>query len=387
MIMYKIATSTFDIILLCFTIFKFSFAPNPIFTLAKYTVIIYLLIKYHKEIYCNKIGYFCLFVYSFVLTYSTSINVSSFTWVLSALMSGMQWVVFFLALSALCRIRGIQNTVSILFRYTIIMLFINDISMLILPYDFSNPEEIYLIGNKFSVSYYHSILCSFCYIVQYNGKKRWLTPILIVYSGIIAATIHCTTGILITLTMAMLLFIPKWLQNILERPSMVLAAIAIENILIWSPISIFNNPILQSIMMNVFHKSQNMTGRARLYSAVLPLVSQKPLLGYGYNTDVFRNMFGYGNAQNGLFHIVIQAGIIGAIFYFGAIYFALLHKKRNNIGHGMYIYIYAMIVGSAVEINLSTLFMLGIAILYACNMTSENSVCSQRKECERTLPD
>lgn len=380
--MYKIKESTLDIILLCLTIIRFSFIPNRIFTLAKYMIITYLLIKHYGKIRYNKILYFCFFAYSFVLAYSTSINMKSFTWSLSALMYGLQLMVIFLILSSLCYKIEVYAIVKIIFVYTFIMILINDLSMLIIPYNFLDSEEIYLIGNKFSVSYCHSLFIGLCYILQHDRKRKWFVPASILYSGIIVSIIHCTTGILIISVMTVLFFVPKWVRRIIERPTVVLIAIAVENLLIWGSASIFKHPVLQSIMTNVFHKSPDMTGRTRLYSVVLPLVEQKPLLGYGYNTDIFRDMFGYGNAQNGLFHIIIQAGMIGVILFFAVVFLALSRIKNKELGHGMYAYIYGMIVGSAVEINLSTLFMLGIAILYMCGIAFENSTGNGKR-----LPD
>ena len=138
--------------------------------------------------------------------------------------------------------------------------------------------------------------------------------------------------------------------------------------------AIFQTAFIQQIIVNVFNKSSNMTGREKLYDVVLLLVADKPILGYGYNSDIFRVMFGYGNAQNGVFNIVIQAGIVGTVFYFGAMYIALRTKTKNMDLYAFFVFLYAMAVGSAIEINLGNIFILGVASLFAYNLKEENYI-------------
>ena len=179
-------------------------------------------------------------------------------------------------------------------------------------------------------------------------------------------------SIVILSVLVIMLWSPNWLKAVLEKPYTFILALGGENILIWGTTQLFKQPYVQNIIVNVFHKSPDMTGRERLYRATLNLVQEKPLWGYGYNTDIYRIMFGYGNAQNGLFHIITQAGIIGAVIYFLGIVFALAKADKNHSMYGMYMYIYAMLIGSAVEINLSKLFIMGVAVIFACNKTLQN---------------
>ena len=126
-------------------------------------------------------------------------------------------------------------------------------------------------------------------------------------------------------------------------------------------------------MVNILHKSANMT--EKLYAVTMELVKNNPLWGYGHNTDIYRELIGYGNAQNGLFHIITQAGIVGAIVYFGAVYIGIKKGKQDNTlkNYGLYMFIYGMLVGAAVEINLSTVFILGVAIIYSLNIQNKQS--------------
>lgn len=157
----------------------------------------------------------------------------------------------------------------------------------------------------------------------------------------------------------------------MEKASTFIGSLLFENFLIWGPFHIFTNPLLVSFMVNVLHKSPNLTGRTQLYDATMGFVIKSPVYGYGHNTDIYRNTLGYGNAQNGLFHIITQAGILGAVIYFTMVYVSLDRKKTDKI-YGLIMYIYAMLIGSAVEINLSTQFIVAIAIIYTITQSKKS---------------
>ena len=240
--------------------------------------------------------------------------------------------------------------------------------MIVLPYDFWDPDESYLLGNKFLVSYYHCFLA--CLIYMKNKQKNLMSLFSFIYTGFIASVVHCATGIIMAIMLIIMSYLPKWLKGIIEKPNSFIVALFIGNILIWSPIAIFTNPVVVYLIKDIFHKSPNMTGRYQLYNITLKLVSQSPLWGYGHNTDIYRNTIGYGNAQNGLFHIITQAGIAGAICYFLAINIAFHNYNKDHYNYGMHMYVFAMLVGSAIEINLSIQFLLGVAVIYACGIKS-----------------
>lgn len=364
--------STVDIILSILTIIHFSFVPDFLFLIFRYTVIVYLLLKYLAKVLKSKILVILLLLYTVILGFSTWANTVSFTWTISAVMMGLNYLVIFLTLISFCQARQNNKLILILIRTLTVFLFFNDMLMLIIPYDFFNPDELYFIGNKFQVSFLHCFLGALLYAIDQNKIK---SLIFMLYSSLITLVIHCTTGTIVCGVFILIILTPDLLQKILEKPYTFIAVLSVENILIWGSAAIFSNPIFINIITEVFHKSANMTGRTKLYAVTLNLVLKKPLWGYGYNTDIYRDLFGYGNAQNGLFHIIIQTGIIGAIIYFLIIYIAITNKSNSHYTYGFYIYLYAMLVGSAVEINLSSIFMFSVASIYACNL---NIPCSKK---------
>lgn len=358
---------TIDIILMILSIVTFNFVPHQVNVAMKYAILAYLFVKYFWYLSGRKMLFALLVAYTLVLSASTIHNTESIAWTISAFMTGIQLIVIFLVSAAMCQTIGINTYIRHLLHVFFVLLLINDVLFLFVPYDFSNADESYLIGNKFLVSYYHCFFACLFYVTKFEKKAGWQAALLFIFCGLVSKKVSCSTGIIMAVVLIVMMLVPKKIRKFLKNPEVLIGTIAVENILIWGSAKIFENPLVQSIIVNVFKKSPNMTGRNKLYGVTLSLVKDKPLLGYGHNTDIYRELFGYGNAQNGLFHIIIQAGIIGAAFYFGSIIIGLRNKNKQDIPYGLYMYLFAMTVASAIEISLSLQFMMTVAILYGCN--------------------
>lgn len=369
----RIKLTSLDVAIMCLQIVEFYFIPHKIFVLFKYITCLYLLAKYSSAMKRRIYLFGLLGSYAMILTVSTVVNTNSLPWALSAFVEGIQLIILFVVSEGVTRKEGFYNYAWCLLRFFFFLLLVNDLLFLVFPYDFSNPDEYYLVGNKFWVSYFHILTGCLYYSVASNKKQKVTSIGIIVYAGIIARVVTCTTGVIMALAVLMMILLPKMIRKIIATPLMLLLTIGVENILIWGSTNIFSHPMVQSIIVNLFQKSPNLTGRTKLYNVTFSLVSQKPLLGYGYKTNVYRDLFGYGNAQNGLFHIITQAGILGALVYFAVVYVAAKKDRYSDTYYGIIMYLYAMIVAAAIEISLSLLFMFGVAILYAYNMQYKKS--------------
>lgn len=370
----KLRLSTLNMILLFLTIIRISYIPNELFVIFEYVTIMYLLIFNFCELKKAPSVYFLILGYTLILTYSTHLNMQSFRWTLSSFMSGLQMIVIFSVLSYAMDKSGIKVIINDMIRIVSVFVILNDLLLLFMGYNFANSNTMYLIGNKFSVSFIHLFLACLIYYKYFNTNKKIVYWAMFVYSIGITILIQCTTGTLTLLVAIFMLLIPIKAMMVVVNRTVLALSLAIGNILIWGSYAIFQTPFIQQIVVNVFHKSSDMTGREKLYDAVLLLVADKPVLGYGYNSDIFRVMFGYGNAQNGVFNIVIQAGIVGAVLYFGALYIALRAKTKNMGSYAFFVFLYAMAVGSAIEINLGNIFILGVASLFAYNVKEDNYI-------------
>lgn len=335
---------------------------GAIVTYIEYCLTAYLFLKYIKTLPSIVGSSVLLGTFSVLLAFSTWQNTHSATWMLSGFVFGIQIISLMLVFVDQCRR---LSTEEVLWRIAVLfalVLLVNDMTMVLLPYDRDYSGTAYIAGNKFGVSYAHCLLVGLLMVVK-RGSDALIRCVAIVglvmnyYAG-------SSTGAVMMAAMLMLTFFPDRLRQIISGPIVLAAAIAALNILIWGAADLLHNPFVQDFIVNILGKSADLTGRERLYKATLDFVAEKPWLGWGYLTDIYRITFGYGNAQNGLFHLVTQSGILGTVLYFSGLFSSLAKKKIHGLKYfGLYAFLFAMILGSAVEINLSSQFAFGVALL------------------------
>lgn len=337
---------------------------NFCITFVRYLIIAYLLCKNFQLIWSLMGPVLLFFSYGLIMAYSTYCNTNSLTWMVSGFAHVMQIVAIILTFSANEKRLGRAELLKRLLLFYGVVLLITDVAIAALPYDRADSGTVYPVGNKFIVAYSHCFLAAIVFAL-YGDREPLATRLFLLYCAAMSAFVTCTTGLLMAMGMLVLSFVPKFLSARLATPTGLFALIILMNFLIWGSVNVFNSPIVQDFMVNVLGKSPNMTGREKLYAITLDLVKDKPVFGYGYLTDIYREKVGYGNAQNGLFHIITQAGVSGTIAYFSGLYLAL-KGKSDHITRSLYLYLYAMALGSAVEICLSMQFSIGVALLCAC---------------------
>lgn len=335
---------------------------NPIFSYYKYCITVYFFFKYIKTLPLVALPVAILGVFSALLAFSTWQNTQSPSWAFSGFMFGIQIISLLLVFVEQCRRLSTETVLRRITCLFILALFINDVAMICLPYNRDDSGTLYLLGNKFGVSYSHCLLVGLLMVVQKGryGLIRCAAAVGLVmnyYSG-------SSTGAIMMAVMLALTFVPDKLKLLISNPIAVMTLVAVLNVLMWGAVDLLHNPYVQDFIVNVLGKSADLTGRDRLYNATLEFVSQKPWLGWGYLTNIYRTMFGYGNAQNGLFHLVTQAGILGTVAYFSGLYYALGGKESHGADYfGIYAFLFAMAIGSLVEINLSFQFAFGVVLL------------------------
>lgn len=335
---------------------------NTAYSMVKYCLITYLALK---NLHCYKNApisavFLCLF--SVLMGYSTWINTHNPTWSISGFMFGAGIVAMVLTFVDACRRFDAGIVLKrVLVVFTVVLLF-NDFLMLILPYNRADSSTVYLVGNKFIVSYAHCLLSGL--MLACFANKVAMNRLIILLGAAISFFAGSSTGTMMMIIMLALTLIPTKTRAVVCNPLFIAASVAILNILIWGSANLFQMPEFQNFMVNILHKSADMTGRERLYAATFDFVAMKPVLGWGYLTDIYRITFGYGNAQNGLFHLITQCGILGTTFYFSGLLAALGGKQsRNDSLFGIYAFLFCMVLGSSVEINLSFQFAFGVALI------------------------
>lgn len=352
-----------DIILASFLFFDPTGGNNnALYSLLKYCIITYLFCKYIQHYRKTLVPASLLLIFSILMFYSTWINTHNVMWSFSGFMFGCGIIAVLLTFVDACGRLSIRIALKRVLIVFATLLFFNDLLMIIFPYNHDDSSTVYLLGNKFIVSYAHCLLSGLMLVCF--EKKTALNRVVILFGTIMSYFAGSTTGAIMMVIMLALTFLPSKIKTLISNPLMLVVAIAILNALIWGTTNLFKMPEVQNFVVNVLHKSPDMTGRDRLYAATLDFVAMKPVLGWGYLTDIYRITFGYGNAQNGLFHLITQCGILGAVVYFSGLFFALIGRTGRSSGlFGIYAFLFAMAVGSSVEINLSFQFAFGVALI------------------------
>ena len=350
---------------------------NTVYSMVRYCLIMYLAFKNLKSIKDVPTPTALLCIFSLLMMYSTWINTQNITWSFSGFMFGFGIVAMLLTYVDACNRYGSTFVLRRVLCVFAFFLFFSDILMILLPYNHSDSSTVYLIGNKFCVSYAHCLLSGLMLVV-YKDKVA-LNRVVIVFGAAMSYLAGSSTGAMMMSAMFALTFVPLKLRSACSNPLFIAVSVAVLNVLIWGSTNLFQLPEFQNFMINVLHKSADMTGRDRLYAATFGFVEMKPIFGWGYLTDIYRITFGYGNAQNGLFHLVTQCGIIGTVVYFSGLIAAMRAKVSLNARYfGLYVFLFCMVLGSSVEINLSFQFAFGVVLLCGAlraDMNTEETIC------------
>lgn len=393
----KIKISTLDVVLLCATFYEITILPHMLFIAFKYVVLGYLLCKYMSEYKKMKRIMPFVLIYGAVTFFSTAYHRMAFNTIIASLMYGIQIAVIFLVTSWFLRFRRTEKFIEILFKVFFVYALITDLFMLFLPYDFNNPAEVYLIGNKFIVSYLHSFLMFLLFFletkkqekckkmaihnlkgIQLANLKVWLpSTFALLLSVAICNKVTCSTGIVICILYGALMLIPIELRKMLSNHKTVILITVVLNILILGNASLFTNPFVANFIKNVMNKSYTWTGRLRIYAIIMDIIKDSPVIGYGYFNNIVANVVSFGNAQNGVLKIVVDSGIVGLIGYTGIAYISLQNRNAayTKSSWTLYAFIYVMIAASLVEINLTHMIVFFSFAINMCIMDGERK-CS-----------
>lgn len=371
--------TTIDLLLVFSILEEWPLINHQVYTAIKYIIIMYLIIKYGMNFYritneekSFKYASVLLIVFTALSTFSTFLYTQKITWMISALMNGVGYLAIFASIYSIYAKRGGVHVLKTLFFALLIVLFINDILMIFIPYNFTSPSEKYLIGNKFAVSYYHCFLFiiskAYSTVCDSHNKEQYerLTYVLGVFGTIICSIVHCSTGLIVCVVSLVLILVPLNFKELFLNKYGVGILLFIEDFLIFGSAQLLKHPLVQSFIVNVLGKSENFTGRFKIFDVLDEVIAKKPLLGYGYNTvtDIITEICGYGNAQNGVKQLLIQFGYIGTTLLFIVLFiFVGKNKDNDNTTHNMFIMLFALSIASAVEITLSNLFIFGVALI------------------------
>lgn len=377
----KIRQSTLEIVMLCLSFYEFTGIPHSLFLIIKYSIIAYLLFSNIKE--CKKMQkvLISILLYGGITFIATLVYQDSLNRQVAAFVYMLHILTIYMTITAFVQRRGVEVLIKSLIKILLLFVLITDIPMLFVNYDFSDPSEIYLIGNKFVVSYLHCFITAllFCINNKNNRKNlffRTFRLIFLLFSIIICRQVTCTTGMLICLFMGVLtsFHVPLSIKRLLSSPKVAILITAVTNFLMLGSTSLLTNPYIANFISDVLGKSYTWIGRLHIYAMIFDVIKVHPWIGYGYFSDIIEEILGFGNAQNGVLKIIVDSGIIGLIGYALLVYESLKRNEDSSKERWpLTAFVYCMIIASIAEINLTDyLLFLTISILFSTGRKKTN---------------
>ena len=382
-------------IMLCLTFYEPPIVPHYLFIAYKYAVLLWVLIKCQKECKRNKTIISIAGAYGVITFASSFINSMQFNTVIASAMYGLQIIDVFLLCSYNMTRRSMKAFIKTIMLTFIVVLTVNDVLMLFLKYDFSNPSEEYFIGNKFVVSYLHCFVSALAFLclnidaksekyitinkhsitIKYFEKYMFALAVLL-FSIFICARVTCSTGIISCLVLLFLIFFPAKIQYFLADGRVMIIALVSANILVLGSSAVLSMPFFENLIYNVLGKSVTWKGRLIIWERISKLIANQPILGYGYYNSIVEKVVGFGNPQNGVLKLLIDTGVIGLVVYALLILFSFYHLPKSDIDvlKPISAFFYAMLIASIVEINLSHMIVfMAMALFYAerCKIREE----------------
>ena len=230
----------------------------------------------------------------------------------------------------------------------------------------------YFFGNKFSSTYILMFLIGLLYIKFYDERKKKLehgTAILfcILIEMFMSYWTRCSTtligGAVLLLTIMFSGKRTEWIRKFISNPIAAVIYLTLPGALALNMVAIMRIPQINQFVTGVLGKSSGLTGRTYIYSRLVEIFNGSPIWGYGYNSDMVNRLTGVGNAQNGLFQMLIEFGIVGVIVVCILIYKAFSTAKNIQFMWGLKVFVFTMCVCSVVEISFNYLFYMAIFVI------------------------
>ena len=235
--------------------------------------------------------------------------------------------------------------------------------------------EPYFVGNKFLLTYYFLVMfCSWGIIhieeIQNTVKAKAKVIAFCVVGMAFSAYLYCTTGVVCYLTVLILMLVLP-IRKILEKPLSIAIATVLSGALPLSMTAILSIPRVNALLIAI-NETATMNARVRIYEILMNIITQNYWIGYGYNTLIVKERL-YSNAQNGMLHIIVQFGMLGAAALVLLCYIATRnrYKRNKDVVEWCEFWLFALIVAGIIEITFGVFFYVFLALINCATNAKE----------------
>jgi hypothetical protein len=231
--------------------------------------------------------------------------------------------------------------------------------------------QIYLIGNKFNVSYFNFKLLLFIELspfIKENDKKKILV-MLSLFFILLSFFIHSSTGIFIfsVFLIDKTFFYGKF-KLFSNKYFLSFCFILSGTYIFWFQ-SIADNKVLYLIFNFLGEDIYSQSGRSNVFLQLPEICFEKPWLGYGYGASfgLLMDLTSTADAQNGLWQLIVDFGFLGSLSFIVIIFYCLFSTKKVTRSGPIYEYFYITILISFFEIGYSNELLFFALFAYFLN--------------------
>lgn len=329
------------------------------------SIFLYKRISFHMYRKFNFIAY--LLTCSIIISSFLNKDLSLGDYELSSYTLGILYAIIFILFLHFVEYIVIIGKINILFNtfYKVCLLTCLFMDFLILTIG-QSTHAYYFIGDKFTISYLHIFAYGLFYYYQNNTslKNKIIHYILLLLSFIISIKIECTTGLIGSLIIMILLHKRTFFQRTIIKGNKMIFYVIVFAILSFYFIELTKLSFIQYIIVDILHEDLTLTGRTRIYLILLDAITKKPWFGWGQDHGMWFLGYYYNtpNAQNGLFNYITDYGLIGGILFLILLNYLCRNAKYKN-AYYMLAIITTFIILSSVEITYNLQFYAYLLLL------------------------
>lgn len=266
--------------------------------------------------------------------------------------------------------KQVHQVINVFFKTAMIVLLITDVLIVLFPNLYLSFGENYFVGTKFEVVYLHFFLACL-YMgkinrVKFNRSESIIAIGMLLWTFCIGTMVKCSTGIVGTVILLLLLFLMKKRENLFMNPISYMVVQCLCFSFIFFCEFILNNPTIETFIVDILGKNTTMSGRLNIYAYVPIMLTRNNawMTGFGYATsyEIGRRSFGFPDTQNGILEWIWNAGIpttiimiisFMSILYISKKYSSNINKKALFPMIGL---LYLLTILGTVEITISQMY-------------------------------
>ena len=379
----SIRVKTIDLVIfsLFIAVFKIRLIPQVIQQITKIFLLLFVVLFLNKKIKFKCYMNFIFLMSLFMIVSSVSGYVDRTTKLIN-IANSILYVICINCIWLVCKYCKEKNCLQLLIRdlfyidsiYCVLSL----ISMFVFGHSANGTEIMYIFGSKFMTSYYFIFWITLFRIrnqekIDNNGIYKFYYFLLVILVLYICKWLYCTTAMVATLFLFIEQFIPKRLKVILFNRASIITSVLLAGMIPICINTVLANKNVQHIIVDILHKSSNITGRKVVFVNLIGnVIKKRPWFGYGYGNSAVHQLINENidNAQNGLMEQIVNYGVIGGILFCIMIFMSMPSAYKGNKQNALYTALYVMIICSIVEISYNFIFYFIIILIANFNDNS-----------------